>query len=1419
VTIAGGDAHSVAVRPDGTVWAWGSNAYGELGIGSVSNNSCTCIPNAVPVTGLGQATSVAAGDYGSLALKPDGTVWAWGYGTSGENGNGTTSSTPTPVQVSGLTGVTAIERGFFFGVALKSDGTVWAWGGNYAGNLGDGTTTNHSTPVQVSGLAAVTAISTHKNHTLALKSDGTVWGWGQNDYGVLGAGGDRHTPAQIQGLTGTVTAIYAGSGTDYVRTSDGNAWAWGKGDNGELGNGSSVASMTPVRVHVTGVTAIVAERNAAIALRSDGTVWTWGLNDHGQLGNGSVFPANVCPCLGFPTPQMVPGLYGVTTIAAGGQGQGIGHGLVSTGDGAVWAWGFNWRGEIGDGTWQTTGCWCAPSPKHVMGPIAVTLTAPSALTISGGAYAPATFTVSARISNGWANAAPNPEASLQLPRGFSFASDTAVHHVADVASGSAVTTSWNVNAPAPDTMGSQTPFRFRVFVSTPAGVDAQGYADISIPPGETPGAVTGMTVTGGPGQAFVSWTPPAVGQPLASYTVTMTQVGQPSPIATQTVAAGDSPSTVFSSLANDCAISYLFAVTANNGFNGGSSGSTTVSSAFAATGHPAAPPAAVVIYIKGLGSSEPGGTFKPLDPGSVPTYCNLAGNAPNNLLKFMATDADPHAGDSYQPWPAGARDLTDALAMQGAVVLPYSYNGAYLSGTVNDPNPVFAMAAYDKSAVSVNLPNAGALKYLVDEVTSVHNVWPSTRILIVGHSNGGAVAEQLWEQQPQVASNNNVWQVFSLDSPINGVDAPGLPALLYTGLKYGGWDLSGLSGGMVSNALADFYIDRWQRKTDNGANLVPNLGGTYVPIGTVGDPVYEFMDLILQVTSQHPGFDSQVPLQSFPSASYANVLGPVPYGDVIAPRVQPLPLAGVATGAGLVGHDWVKKQPEIVNCIAAAATSFCDPSSIPYPSGISVDGHSYAATTLPRVGATYVGGAGIAPLPCAVAPCPPPLTTAQGVFFQQSPLVVNPGQPIAVAGWGFGASAGSVSFASKDSNPANMTVVAWSDTQIVGLVPTNADAGPVVVTTALGRSSGATWAGVLQTLNTVANLSVAGTPAYNGEMATIAMTATDLNGAVVASAPVLYVEPRGVVATGVTDVNGVATLHLADFGTVPALAISGQAYTQYQMTWSTPPAMAMSLSAGAGSAVVGTGVTLTAHVTDAGGVPAAGQSVTFLTSPSPSSLSVGTAVTNASGDAMTVVSSSVGGNVVVTAVADHDAVVVSVDLPFAPAIQAISPSSGVISGGTIVTVTGAGFSQGVRLAIGGLPANVLSVTGSTITATTPPGLESGSATVALVIGTTATTAAAATFTYVSAPVVGAVSPRSGPLAGGTAIQITGSNFDSTATVLVGTVPAANVTVQSPTQITATVPAGETLGAADVTVSTSQGGGSTIVGTDQFVYSP
>jgi alpha-tubulin suppressor-like RCC1 family protein len=255
----GGD-NGYAVRTDGTVWAWGDNAYGQLGTGTLTNP----IPIGLPlqVSGLTGVTAMAD----ATALKSDGTVWDWGWNQSGELGNGTTTQSLVPVQVSGLTDVTAVATGPGTGLALRGDGTVWAWGSNLNGELGigDQSVAQSLVPVQVTGLpAGITAIAADDSID-ALASDGTVWQWG----------GYKFSPQQVSGLD-RITALAPGAGALLALRADGTVWTF-RGVN--FGPPTRVLNLAPA-------IAIGSNYNTSYAVLADGTVWAWGFDNYRQLGH------------------------------------------------------------------------------------------------------------------------------------------------------------------------------------------------------------------------------------------------------------------------------------------------------------------------------------------------------------------------------------------------------------------------------------------------------------------------------------------------------------------------------------------------------------------------------------------------------------------------------------------------------------------------------------------------------------------------------------------------------------------------------------------------------------------------------------------------------------------------------------------------------------------------------------------------------------------------------------------------------------------------------------------------------------------------------------------------------------------------------------------------------------------------------
>lgn len=338
VAISAGGFHSCAVRVTGTAVCWGSNTFGQIGDGTSGNSRL--LP--VAVTGLINATKIAAGGRHTCAMDAIETFRCWGENASFQLGNEFGNSA-FPILVSGLSGsitARAISPGGFHSCAIRANGTGSCWGENDEGQVGDGSGVDRFVPTAVSGLTSQVGIAAGLAHSCSLRVDSTVRCWGSNDSGQLGNGSttDRFAPVQVSGIN--VVAVTAGGSHSCALRTGGTVHCWGSNENGQLGDGKFVDRTTPIQVSgLNDAIAIAAGGAHTCALRATGTVECWGDNTFGQIGDATNIDR--------PNPTPVAGLTSVIAIAAGGS-----HSCAVRSTGTVRCWGRNLSGQLGDGTTQ-----------------------------------------------------------------------------------------------------------------------------------------------------------------------------------------------------------------------------------------------------------------------------------------------------------------------------------------------------------------------------------------------------------------------------------------------------------------------------------------------------------------------------------------------------------------------------------------------------------------------------------------------------------------------------------------------------------------------------------------------------------------------------------------------------------------------------------------------------------------------------------------------------------------------------------------------------------------------------------------------------------------------------------------------------------------------------------------------------------
>ena len=315
LTVSTSYGTSASVKTDGTLWTWGYNVYGQLGLGNQTYYS-----SPKQVGSLTNWKQVSTSNYGqsqpmTAAVKTDGTLWTWGRNYFGGLGLGNTTSYSSPKQVGALTNWLNVQTGGNWALAIKTNGTLWGWGGNGFGQLGIGNQTNYSSPKQVGALtnwATIAIPTTNPIFVLAVKTDGTLWSWGGNPQGQLGLNNTTYysSPKQVGSLTNWSKIANSGSYYSMAIKTDGTLWGWGDNTSGRLGLGNITTYSSPKQVGaLTNWSRIATGRNNSMSIKTDGTLWAWGGNSSGELGLGNT--------TNYSSPKQVGALNQWLTVSAG----------------------------------------------------------------------------------------------------------------------------------------------------------------------------------------------------------------------------------------------------------------------------------------------------------------------------------------------------------------------------------------------------------------------------------------------------------------------------------------------------------------------------------------------------------------------------------------------------------------------------------------------------------------------------------------------------------------------------------------------------------------------------------------------------------------------------------------------------------------------------------------------------------------------------------------------------------------------------------------------------------------------------------------------------------------------------------------------------------------------------------------------
>ena len=334
-------SHVTAIKSDGSLWSWGSNTNGNLGDG-------TTIGKSSPVQiGSSSWNMVSAGNSHTAAITTSGALYVWGLNTFGQLGDGTTINQSSPVQI-GSSSWTTVTAGSSYTAAINTTGALFTWGVNGSGQLGDGTTIDKSSPVQI-GSSSWNMVSLGVGHTAGIITTGALFTWGNNITAQLGDGTatSRSSPVQVAGaltLTNSWKIVSVSPGSTHtvaIRASDSSLWAWGDNTQGQLGDGTTTRRILPVKIGDSSWTTVTTGSSYTAGITTTGALFTWGGNTTGQIGDGTTINKS--------SPVQI-GSSSWTMVAATATSATVGFSAAIDITGALYVWGSNTVGNLGDGT-------------------------------------------------------------------------------------------------------------------------------------------------------------------------------------------------------------------------------------------------------------------------------------------------------------------------------------------------------------------------------------------------------------------------------------------------------------------------------------------------------------------------------------------------------------------------------------------------------------------------------------------------------------------------------------------------------------------------------------------------------------------------------------------------------------------------------------------------------------------------------------------------------------------------------------------------------------------------------------------------------------------------------------------------------------------------------------------------------------